>query len=99
MNQNDMVDVGAFENGELILQLDDIMKNISDKLQHTIDGIGTQISHLEDETLKIDKYVEDVKNSEERYHGTTHRKLRQMQSILQEVRLLRTLMLWFHYLS
>ncbi|KAK1422354.1 hypothetical protein QVD17_25417 [Tagetes erecta] len=80
MNQKDTVELGA-----LIFQLDDIMKNISDKLQHTIEGIGSQISHLEDEAVKIDNYVEDVKNSEERYHGTTHRKLRQMQSILQEV--------------
>ncbi|KAI3761378.1 hypothetical protein L1987_51792 [Smallanthus sonchifolius] len=85
MNRDDTVEIGAFDNGALILQLDNTMKNISDKLQHTIEGIGTQISHLEDETCKLDNYVEDVKNSEERYYGTTRRKLRQMQSILQEV--------------
>ncbi|KAJ0459226.1 hypothetical protein HanRHA438_Chr16g0743491 [Helianthus annuus] len=85
MNQNDTVEIGGFDNGALVFQLDSRMKNISDKLQHTIEGIGTQISHLEDETCKIDNYVEDVKNAEERYHGATHRKLRQMQSVLQEV--------------
>ncbi|MFS7999468.1 hypothetical protein Hanom_Chr12g01166521 [Helianthus anomalus] len=85
MNRNDTVEIGGFDNGALVFQLDSRMKNISDKLQHTIEGIGTQISHLEDETCKIDKYVEDVKNAEERYHGATHRKLRQMQSVLQEV--------------
>ncbi|XP_035841979.1 uncharacterized protein LOC110915650 isoform X2 [Helianthus annuus] len=85
MNRNDTVEIGGFDNGALVFQLDSRMKNISDKLQHTIEGIGTQISHLEDETCKIDNYVEDVKNAEERYHGATHRKLRQMQSVLQEV--------------
>lgn len=91
MNQNDTVttssveELGTFDNGALIFQLDDIMKNLSDNLQHRIEGIGTQISRLDDETCKLDKYVEDVKDSAERHHGTTHRKLRQMQSILQEV--------------
>lgn len=91
MNQNDTVttssveELGTFDNGALIFQLDNIMKNLSDNLQHRIEGIDTQISQLEDETCKLDKYVEDVKDSAERHHGTTHRKLRQMQSILQEV--------------
>ncbi|KAK9054540.1 hypothetical protein SSX86_025618 [Deinandra increscens subsp. villosa] len=85
MNPDDKVELRAFDKGALIFQLENTMKNISDKLQHTIEGIGTQISHLEDETCKLDNYVEDVKNSEERYHGTTYRKLRHMQSVLQEV--------------
>ncbi|XP_024969932.1 uncharacterized protein LOC112509289 isoform X2 [Cynara cardunculus var. scolymus] len=80
-----MEELGTFDNGALIFQLDNIMKNLSDNLQHRIEGIDTQISRLEDETCKIHKYVEDVKDSTERYHGTTHRKLRQMHSILQEV--------------
>ncbi|XP_076930312.1 uncharacterized protein LOC143595058 [Bidens hawaiensis] len=85
MNRNDTVQIGAFDNEALLCKLDDTMKNISDKLNHKIEGIGTRISHLEDETCKLDNYVEDVKNSDERYHETTHRKLRRMQSILQEV--------------
>ncbi|XP_076903977.1 uncharacterized protein LOC143559207 [Bidens hawaiensis] len=85
MNRNDIVEFVAFDNEALICQLDNTMKNISDKLNHKIESIGTQISHLEDETCKLDNHVEDVKNSDERYHGTTHRKLRWMQSILQEV--------------
>lgn len=85
MNKKDTVELGTFDNRALVLQLDNRMKSISDQLQHTIEGIGTRISRLDDETCKLDKHVEDVKNSEERYHGTTHKKLRQMQNILQEV--------------
>ncbi|XP_076947582.1 uncharacterized protein LOC143619576 [Bidens hawaiensis] len=85
MNRNDTVKFGAFDNEALLCKLDNTMKNISDKLHLKIDGIGTQISHLEDEACKLDNYVEDVKNSDEWYHETTHRKLRRMESILQEV--------------
>ncbi|KAI3759415.1 hypothetical protein L6452_07216 [Arctium lappa] len=91
MDQNGTVttssveELRTFDNGALIFQLDNIMKNLSDNLQNRIEGIDTRISRLGDETCKLDKYVEDVKDSAERHHGTTHRKLRQMQSILQEV--------------
>ncbi|KAL8256911.1 hypothetical protein R6Q59_028952 [Mikania micrantha] len=85
MNRIDAVKLGDFDNGTLIFQLDNTMKNISDKLQHTIEGIGKQISCLEDETCKLDNYVDDVKNCEKRYHEMTHQKLIQMHSILQEV--------------
>nr|GEW88881.1 hypothetical protein [Tanacetum cinerariifolium] len=57
------------------------MKNIFDRLKHRFEGIGTQISRLDDETCKLDKCVEDVKSHEERYHGTKHRKLRQMPTM------------------
>lgn len=89
-SQNDTVTtsmekLGTFNNGALISHLDNTMKNLSDKLQHRIEGISTQISHLEDETCKLDKHVEDVKNVAEKYHGTTHMKLSQMHNALQEV--------------
>lgn len=78
-------ELGTFDKGAFIFQLENTMKNISDRLKHRIEGIGTRISRLDEETCKLDKCVEDVKSSEERYHGTTHRKLTQMQSVLQEV--------------
>lgn len=61
------------------------MKNVTDKLLHEMESIETRISRLEDETCKLDRYVENVKDSEERYHGTTYGKLSQMHSVLQEV--------------
>lgn len=75
----------TFHNRAFIFHLDNTMKNISDKLQHTIEDIDTRISNLEDETCKLDKHIDDVKNSAEKYHGTTHMKLMQMQNVLQEV--------------
>ncbi|PWA92435.1 hypothetical protein CTI12_AA080270 [Artemisia annua] len=78
-------ELGTFDKGAFIFQLENTMKNISDRLKHRIEGIGTRISRLDEETCKLDKCVEDVKSSEERYHGTTHRKLKQMQTVLQEV--------------
>lgn len=80
-----MEELGTFDRGPFIFQLQNTMKNTSDRLKHRIEGIGTRISRLDEETCKLDKCVEDVKSSEERYHGTTHRKLKQMQSVLQEV--------------
>ncbi|KAJ9568371.1 hypothetical protein OSB04_004337 [Centaurea solstitialis] len=70
MNQkNDTVE--ELRNGALVFHLDNLMKNLSDSLYHRIGGIDTQISRLEDGTCKLDKYVEDVKDSTERHHGTT----------------------------
>nr|GEW99489.1 hypothetical protein [Tanacetum cinerariifolium] len=40
-----------------------------------------QISRLDDETCKLDKCVADVKSPDERYHGTTYSKLRQMPTL------------------
>lgn len=94
MNSNDSVNkFGGFD----ICQLDHRMKGIFDKVQRTIEGIGVKISRVDGETCKIDKRVEDLKDTEERYHGMTHNKLRRMQSILQEVwtSSLRALLLWF----
>ncbi|KAL4584899.1 hypothetical protein LXL04_009509 [Taraxacum kok-saghyz] len=90
MNQNDTVTASmeklvTFDHRPLISHLDNTMKNLSDKLQHTIEGISTRISNLEDETCKLDKHVEIFKNLAEKHHGTTHIKLRQMQNVLQEV--------------
>lgn len=90
MNENDTVTtsmekLGTFDYGALFFHLDNTMKNLSDTLHHTIEGIGTQISSLEDETCKIDNHVEDLKNFTEKYHGTTHMKLRKMHNVLQEV--------------
>ncbi|CAH1423290.1 unnamed protein product [Lactuca virosa] len=90
MNENDTVTtsmekLGTFDYGALFFHLDNTMKNLSDKLHHTIEGIGTQISSLEDETCKIDNHVEDLKNFTEKYHGTTHMKLKKMHNVLQEV--------------
>nr|GFA38588.1 hypothetical protein [Tanacetum cinerariifolium] len=75
---------GTFDSRAFVFQLENTLKNISDRLKHRIEGIGARLSRLDDETCKLDKYVEDVKSSEERYHETTHTKLRQMQSVLQE---------------
>nr|XP_043616861.1 uncharacterized protein LOC122588746 isoform X2 [Erigeron canadensis] len=88
VNENDVSveEVGGFDNqAALVFHLDDRMKSLADKLQHAIDDIGTRVSRLDDEASKIDKCVEDAKNYEEMYHGTTYTKLRRVQSILQEV--------------
>ncbi|KAI7748867.1 hypothetical protein M8C21_024954 [Ambrosia artemisiifolia] len=85
MNRGDTVEIGGFDNRALMYQLDNTMKNIFNKLQHTIEGIGARVSQIEDDACKIDSCLEDVKNCEERYHATTNRKLREMQTVLQEV--------------
>ncbi|XP_071731710.1 uncharacterized protein [Rutidosis leptorrhynchoides] len=87
MNLNDSVTTSSVNEfrGFDIIQLDDRMKGVFDKVNRTIEGIGVRISRLEDETCRIDKRVEDVKETEERYHGMKHSKLQKMQILLQEV--------------
>ncbi|XP_037493217.1 arginine-glutamic acid dipeptide repeats protein isoform X2 [Jatropha curcas] len=76
---------GIFSDVELISSIDQKLKEHVDVLLHAVECLSARLSQMESRTRQAENTFDDLKESVEFSHGSTDRKLMELETILIEV--------------